>query len=85
MGWSPLGNEPLPDSPIWHSPPRGRGTFAIVSNSLITLSLCVWTVLHLNLPDQSEGKWQLRMRKPKWLFGGLVFPEYVRSVHMGPL
>ncbi|KIW99892.1 uncharacterized protein Z518_10820 [Rhinocladiella mackenziei CBS 650.93] len=34
----------------WQAPPAGRGTFGIVASCLTTLILCIWTVVHLNVP-----------------------------------
>ena len=33
----------------WHSEPNVRGTFSILVSCIVTLSLCVWTALHLNI------------------------------------
>ncbi len=33
----------------WQQEPRARGTFRLVLSCLITLSLCVWTAIHLNI------------------------------------
>ncbi|RSL75214.1 hypothetical protein CEP51_011075 [Fusarium floridanum] len=55
----------------WEPEPTQRGTFSILSTCLITLSLCVWTAVHLNIPpreersqdeprDDSSEKWSLK-------------------------
>lgn len=33
----------------WIDDPDGRGTFTIVSSCVLTLSLCVYTAIHLNV------------------------------------
>ncbi|RSM09198.1 hypothetical protein CEP52_004258 [Fusarium oligoseptatum] len=38
----------------WEPEPTQRGTFSILSICLITLSLCVWTAVHLNIPSREE-------------------------------
>ncbi|RSM05123.1 hypothetical protein CDV31_009757 [Fusarium ambrosium] len=38
----------------WEPEPTQRGTFSILSTCLITLSLCVWTAVHLNIPSREE-------------------------------
>ena len=55
------------------------GTAALsphISTCLITLCLCLWTALHLNIPEhrhESSQKW----RKLGWLMLGLIAPEMV--------
>ncbi|RSL41831.1 hypothetical protein CEP54_015696 [Fusarium duplospermum] len=38
----------------WEPEPTRRGTFSILSICLVTLSLCVWTAVHLNIPSSEE-------------------------------
>ena len=38
----------------WKPEPNRRGTFGILSTCLVTLSLCVWTAIHLNIPSSEE-------------------------------
>ncbi|RSL50952.1 hypothetical protein CEP53_008616 [Fusarium sp. AF-6] len=38
----------------WEPEPTQRGTFSILSTCLVTLSLCVWTAVHLNIPSREE-------------------------------
>jgi hypothetical protein len=76
--FSPFGSieksENLPAA--WHPEPQFRGTYGILSSCLITLGLCIWTAVHLNLPEQSKAKAQV-WRKTKWLFIALLAPEIV--------
>ncbi|RPB06573.1 hypothetical protein P167DRAFT_497379, partial [Morchella conica CCBAS932] len=37
----------------WGPEPKGRGTISIVSSSMITLALCVYTALHINVPHNA--------------------------------
>lgn len=76
--WSPLGSEPLSSSPSWRTEPEGRGHYGIISTCLITLSLCIWSALHLNVPEHKKSAFGQTMTKIKWLFVGLVAPEVVR-------
>jgi hypothetical protein len=39
--------------------------------------LCVWTAVHLNVPDQNGGTRQKFLRKPGWLLLALLAPEVV--------
>lgn len=58
----------------WEPEPQLRGTFTILSTCIITLALCVWNSVHLNLPavgKKSKG----RGRRIAWIFLGLFAPE----------
>ncbi|RPB08409.1 hypothetical protein P167DRAFT_512310 [Morchella conica CCBAS932] len=67
---------PLKREPPYRAEPQGRGTMGLILSCLITLTLCVWTAIHLNINvDPSPGK-KLR-RKALWLFIGLFAPELV--------
>jgi hypothetical protein len=60
----------------WHPVPTYRGTYNILSACLITMGLCVWSALHLNVPKYGTASKQW-WRKVKWLFVGLFAPELV--------
>lgn len=59
----------------WRDEPATRGTWNILSTCLITLGLCLWTALHLNIPRHKEGTWGPKLRKTRWLLLGLLAPE----------
>ena len=63
----------------WRGEPSGRGTWSILSMCLITLTLCVWTAVHLNLqgiqPPGLLGKLESILYKPRWIVVGLFAPE----------
>ncbi|KAJ7057623.1 hypothetical protein C8F01DRAFT_966336, partial [Mycena amicta] len=65
----------------WVDEPNTRGTYNLVSSCVFTLGLCVWTAIHLNIPEQSPraGARQF-MRKMIWLTVGLLAPEVVTFV-----
>lgn len=63
----------------WVPEPTIRGTWGILSSCIITISLCVWTAVHLNIPEHQKTKRQL-WRKIKWLVLGLLAPEMVAYV-----
>ncbi len=63
----------------WVPEPTVRGTWGILSSCLITISLCVWTAVHLNIPEHQKTRRQL-WRKIKWLVLGLLAPEMVAYV-----
>ena len=60
----------------WKPSPLTRGTFDILSTCLITLVLCVWTAVHLNVPRPADH-WRPIWRKFGWLVLTLLAPELV--------
>ena len=57
--------------------PNGRGTASLVISCLLTLILCVWSALHLNIPDQTETTFQCLMVNLRWILAGIYAPELV--------
>jgi hypothetical protein len=43
----------------------------------LTLSLCVYTAIHLNIPTPGESAWKQTLRKAKWVLIGIFAPEVV--------
>ena len=74
-----FGNVTNNATTTWVSEPHGRGTWGILSSCIITISLCVWTAVHLNIPEHQKTRQQL-WRKAKWLVLGLLAPEVVAYV-----
>ncbi|KAI5793541.1 hypothetical protein FPQ18DRAFT_291240, partial [Pyronema domesticum] len=72
-------------SPPFVSNPRGRGTTGLLSSSIITLTLCVYTSIHLNIASVSEiripftsyGIKRSLVYKIYWVFFALFAPELV--------
>lgn len=60
----------------WTPEPKGRGTWSLLSSCVITIALCAWTALHLNVPEHGTSGRQW-LRKTKWLLLGLTAPEMV--------
>jgi hypothetical protein len=65
-----------------------RGSLDILFSCLFTLFTCTWTVQHLNLPEQREGrdpgwlgniKWTLKRAwtSTKWMLITVLAPEYL--------
>jgi hypothetical protein len=75
--FAPFGTPGTNLSATWHPEPRERGTFNILSTCLTTMILCVWTSVHLNVPNQNGGTRQKFLRKPGWLLLALLAPEIV--------
>ncbi|KAK0667508.1 hypothetical protein QBC41DRAFT_338351 [Cercophora samala] len=63
----------------WQSEPDGRGTFSLVFSCVVTLTLCVFSALHLNVPPESRSN-SFRLQfidKAKWVVYGIFAPELV--------
>ena len=67
----------------WTSSPDGRGTYDILLSSCVTLVLCSWTVLCLNVFPASFSKWKRGYRK--FLMACLTFigPEFTFQIAIG--
>lgn len=53
------GNTTLPDF-NWEPQPAHRGSFSILATCFVTLALCTWKIVHLNLPGvcpQADLPW----------------------------
>ncbi|KAH7085226.1 hypothetical protein BKA63DRAFT_499223 [Paraphoma chrysanthemicola] len=78
--WDPFGASGS-NVTTWKSGPNERGTLNILSTCVITLILCVYTCLHLNIPGPDQKTWwKLFQRKFLWLLLGLFAPEFVAFV-----
>ncbi|KAI4198747.1 MAG: hypothetical protein LQ350_005070 [Teloschistes chrysophthalmus] len=54
-----------------------RGTWSILSTCIITLTLCVYTSLHLNIPAHKSTTWTTIGMKAKYVVFGLLAPELI--------
>ncbi|KAH4038915.1 hypothetical protein HBH92_154450 [Parastagonospora nodorum] len=72
----PYGDPSSNETLSWGAEPRYRGTYSILSSCIITIGLCVWTAVHLNVPEHGKVVPQF-WRKVKWLAIGLFAPEMV--------
>ena len=57
--------------------PNGRGTSSLVISCLLTLILCVWSALHLNVPSQGETRIYRLFVIMRWIIVGIYAPELV--------
>ncbi|KAM5385658.1 hypothetical protein ACJZ2D_000857 [Fusarium nematophilum] len=64
-------------APSWVSEPDTRGTFRLLYSCLFTLTLCVYTAIHLNVPRRHETGAQWFWRKLKWVVVAIFAPELV--------
>ena len=71
-----FGNASTSPPARWKAEPYERGTFGILSTCIITLGLCVWTAIHLNVPARNGHLRQL-LRKVGWMVLGFLAPELV--------
>ena len=71
-----FGNSSEVNDAAWRPEPLHRGTYSILSTCTITLALCVWTAIHLNIPAH-RGYWSQVLRKVGWMILGFLAPELV--------
>lgn len=55
----------------------------IIWSSLLTIVLCTWTAVCLNLPHPNDGHFEILCRRAKWMFWAIVGPELVLTVAIG--
>lgn len=61
----------------WVSDPNGRGTAGLVTSCILTLGLCAWSALHLNIQPKGETQRQYWSRNVRWVLLGVFIPELV--------
>ncbi|GKT54454.1 hypothetical protein ColTof4_13753 [Colletotrichum tofieldiae] len=61
----------------WASEPNGRGTFGLICSCVLTLTICVWTALHLNVPAARSTLRNRALEGTKWVLYGIFAPELV--------
>ena len=67
----------------WISGPGGRGTIDIIWSSFLTIFLCTWTALCLNIPHPDANKLHRLCTKGKWMLWAIIGPELVLAVAIG--
>jgi hypothetical protein len=80
MALTLFGDPAKNDTVGWKSEPNERGTFTILWTCILTLFLCVWSALHLNIPVKTTFKYRM-LRRTQWLFLALLAPELVDLGH----
>lgn len=68
--------------PGWKKEPRGRGTFSILSSSVLTLALCVWTAIHPNIRPGVSSRRRV-VHKLLLVILGMLAPEVVLAIASG--
>ncbi len=71
-----FGNDTTAPPVNWQPNASTRGTTDILSTCLITLGLCLWSALHLNIPQHGQSS-QQKWYRCGWLVLGLLAPEMV--------
>jgi hypothetical protein len=61
----------------WVDEPNWRSTLSIITSCLVTMGLCVWSALHLNIPSGRDSQARIWMRNIKWILVGVFGPELV--------
>lgn len=64
-------------APAWVPDPSGRGTWNLLYSCVPTLTICVWSCIHLNVPAHKESFWSVQRRKVLWLLVALLAAELV--------
>lgn len=57
--------------------PNGRGTISLLLSCVLTLILCVWSALHLNVPAPDQTKVKDIWLNTRWIITGIYAPELV--------
>lgn len=61
----------------WVPEPDGRGTWSILWSCLVTIFICIWSALHLNVPKPRHSSSSLIVRKVMWSLAAATVPEYI--------
>ena len=67
----------------WTPQPDGRGTLDIIWSCVLTMSLCSWSILCMNLPAQKETRIQILWRKLALTALGVLCPEIIFELALG--
>jgi hypothetical protein len=67
------------ETTTWYSAPNFRGTWDIIVSCVLTLTICVWSALHLNVPTEGSTLRQRNLRRTRWILLGIFAPELVVS------
>ena len=67
----------------WTSQPNSRGTLDIIWACVVTIFLCSWSVLCLNLPALKDTPWRRLRRKFYLATLGILGPEFILQLALG--
>lgn len=68
--------------PAFVAEPQGRGTVGLIVSSILTLVLCVWTAMHVDVLDRPLPLRRL-LNKIVWVLVGLLAPEIIIATAYG--
>src|SRR5579862_4552655 len=71
---APVGG---PSAPAYVPDPSGRGTVGLVLSCVFTLSLCVWTAIHVNVFPPGTSWLKSFLIKSGWASMAMFAPEFV--------
>lgn len=67
----------------WVDQPNTRGTIDIIWTCVVTIFLCTWTVLCLNVPARAESARTIFWRRVRWMAHAIAGPEFVLGFAAG--
>lgn len=67
----------------WTSSPNNRGTIEIIWNFALTMFLCCWSVLVIDVPPRWASSWQILNRKLLLLALCAIEPEVIFQIALG--
>jgi hypothetical protein len=76
MELTQLGNKTVGWVP---EPYHDRGTASLLYNNLLTLFLCSWSAVHLNVAADGDTGMTIKLRKIKWMIVTILAPEFVAT------
>ncbi|KAI6879597.1 hypothetical protein KC360_g7835 [Hortaea werneckii] len=76
-GLSWLNSDNSTPKGTWVSNPTHRSTWQIYQSCVITIGLCVWQAVHMNIPPPSERPYKQPFRRVGFVILALIAPEVV--------
>ncbi|KAJ5354123.1 hypothetical protein N7541_006687 [Penicillium brevicompactum] len=67
----------------WVDEPDQRGTWAILSTCIVTITLCCWSSVYPNIPPRSASTLKKEMGKVNLFLIGLLSPEMYLPIALG--
>lgn len=67
----------------WNPSPDGRGTLDLVYSCFLTIFLCTWSILCINVPAPGDTVIQIFFRKMMFAALGVLLPEFTVQAALG--
>src|ERR1700761_339110 len=67
----------------WVSSPNGRGTADLLVSCAVTIFLCGWSSICVNLPPSDHGRWDMFWDKWHMFCLSILGPEFVFMLALG--